>query len=64
MFANTLVSKLIYLGDKAIEEITVVTHNNECTIEIHQRLLEYVFCLHIQVVGGLIEDKEIDRFEQ
>ena len=62
VLAHTLVTKLVDLGYKTIEEVAVVTDNNQCTVEIYQCLPQNVFCLYIKMVGWLVENQQVDGF--
>ena len=64
MLTYPAVTKLIYLADKAIEEITIVTDYDKRTVEVEKRLLEHVLRLEVKMVCWLVEDKKIDRLQQ
>ena len=64
MFLDALVAKLIDLGDQTIEEISVVRNQDERAVIILESLLQDVLGLHVEMVGGLIEDEEVDWLEQ
>ena len=56
-----LMSKLIHLGYKSVEEIAVVANNYERAVECKQSLFEHVLSFEVEVVGGLVENEEVDR---
>ena len=64
MFGNFFVAELVDLGYKSIQEVTVVRYNNQSSVEILQRTFQDIFRLHIQVIGGLIQNKQIHRLQQ
>ena len=53
------VAEFVYLVHEAVQEIPVVTYNNQRAIEGCKRLLEYVLRLDIHVVGGLVKCQHI-----
>ena len=64
MLAHLATAKLIYLGDEAIEELTVVANDDDGAVELANGFLEYILGAHIEMVGGLVEDEEVDLLEQ
>ena len=50
-------TEFIYLAHQTIQEVTVVTHHDQRTVEIEQRLLQHILCLQIKMVGRLIENQ-------
>ena len=64
MLADATMAEFVHLADQTIQEVTVVTHYNQRAVEIQQRLLQYILRLEIQVVGRLIENQQIHRFQQ
>ena len=64
MFRHPLVAELVDFGYQAVEEVTVVRHHDQRTVEVEQRLFQDVFRFHVQVIRRLIEDQQVDRFEQ
>ncbi len=52
-----------FLG-QTIEEVTVVWNQNQCAIKIFQGTFENVLGAHVEVIGRLIENEQIHRFEQ
>ena len=64
MLADLAAAKLIDLADKAVEEVTVVADDDSGAVEGLHSLLEDVLGRHVEVVGGLVEDKEVDGGEQ
>ena len=64
VLAHALVAELIDFGDKAVKEITVVAHDDEGSIEIDKGLLQDVLGLYVEMVGRLVEDKEVHRLKK
>lgn len=64
MFADATMTELINFADKTIEEITVVTNHDECSVEIEQGLFQYILGLQVEVVGRLIEKQYVWRFQE
>ena len=46
------------------QEVPVVADDDERAVVVHQRLLQHVLGLHVQVVGGLVEDQQVVGVEQ
>ena len=63
MFFDHSATELIYLRYQTIEELTVVTHHNNRTVERLNGFLQHILRLHVEVVGGLIENQQVHRFE-
>ena len=64
MLTNLAAAKLIDLIYQTIEEFTVVAHDDGCSIESLDGFFQHILRLHVEVVGRLIENEEIHRFEQ
>ena len=64
MLGNFFVAELVHLGYKSVQEVTVVRYNNQSSVEILQRTFQDIFCLHVQVIGGLIQNQQIHRLQQ
>ena len=64
VLAHTLVTKLVDLGDEAVEEVAVVTHDDEGAVIVLQGLLKHVLGLEVEVVGGLVEYEQVHRLKQ
>ena len=64
VLTNLAATKLIYLIYQAIEELTVVAHDDGSAVECLDSFLQYILRLHIQVVGRLIENEQIHRLQQ
>ena len=64
VFADALVAEFVDLCDETVQEVAVMADDDEGTVKVDERLLEYVLGLHVEVVGGLVKDKEVDGFEQ
>ena len=56
--------KLIYLIYQSVEELTVVAHDDSGAVECLDGFLQHILRLHVEMVGRLIENQEIHRFEQ
>lgn len=52
------------LSDDGIEEVPVVGNDEESTGVVDERLLQDVLRLHVEVVGGFVEDQEVGRAHQ
>ena len=61
MFGYPFVAKLINLADQSVQEVTIVAHEYQCPVEVHKGLFRDVFGLHVQMVGRLIQQKQIGR---
>ena len=64
MLAHFAAAELIDFRHEAVEEVTVVADDNERAVKILQCLLEHVFRAQIEVVGRLVENEQIEGFEQ
>ena len=64
MFAYAAMAKLVDLAHQTIEEIAVVAHHDERSVEVLQGLLEHILGLEVEVVGGLVEDKQVHGLQQ
>ena len=64
VLAHMPTPKLIDLAHQSVEEFSVVRHDNGGTVERLDGLLEHIFRRHVEVIGRLVEDEEVDRFEQ
>ena len=64
MFSDPLVAEFVDFCYQAVQEITVVRHHNQRTVEVEQRLFQDIFRFHVQMVGRLVENQQVDRFEQ
>ena len=64
MFTDATMTELINLADKTIEEITVVTNHDECSVEIEQGLFQHILGLQVEVVGRLFEKQYVWRFQE
>ena len=63
VLAHSAAAELIDFRHQSVKEITVVAHHDERAVKVAQRLFENILGLEIKVVGGLVENKQIDRFE-
>ena len=64
MLSHLSASKLIDLGNEAVKEFTIVRDNDSCAVESLDGLLQHVFRGHVEVVGRLVEDEQVDRLQQ
>ena len=64
MLSYPATSKGIDLGDEAVEELAVVGNHNDGAVEGGDGLLQHILGLEVEVVGGFVKDKEVDRLEQ
>ena len=64
VLTDTLVAEFVDFCDEAVQEVTVMADDDEGAVKVDERLLEYVLGLHVEVVGRLVKDKEIDGLEQ
>ena len=64
VFADTLVPEFVDFRDETVQEVTVMADDDEGAVKVDERLLEYVLGFHVEVVGRLVKDKEVDGFEQ
>ena len=64
MLPHLSVGKFIHLAYKSVEELTVVTHDNRRSVKSLDSFLQHIFRRHVEMVGRLVEDKEVDRREQ
>ena len=55
MLTHAPVPELVDLCNKPVEEITVVAHTYERSVEVLQCLFKNILCFKVEVVGGLIE---------
>ena len=59
-----MVLKLIHLGGESLQKVAVVGDENEATFVLKQGVLEHVLRGHVKVVGGLVEDEQVEGGEQ
>ena len=64
MFPYSSASELEDLGDQTVEELTVVADDDGRTVEGANGLLQHVLRGHVEVVGRLVEDKQVYWLEQ
>ena len=64
MLRHLLIAELVDLCHQSVKEVTVVRNDDQGAVEIHQRLLEDIFGFHVEVVGRLVQNQEVDRFQQ
>ena len=64
MFAHFATTKLINLRYKSVEEFAVVTYYNCSTIEGFNGLFQHILRWHIKMVGRLVKNQQVNRFQQ
>ena len=64
MFSDPLVAEFVDFRHQSVQEITVVRHHNQRTVEVEQRLFQDIFRFHVQMVGRLVENQQVDWLEQ
>lgn len=64
VLAHTTVAEFIYLGDESVKKVAVMADGDERTVEVPQRLLEYILCFQVEMVGRLVEYKQVDRLKE
>ena len=57
-------TKLIHLGHQSVEELTVMAHDDGSTVEGLNGLFQHFLGRNVKVIGGLIENEQVDRREQ
>ena len=51
-------------GGQLVDEIAVVRNEDDRAGVLHERVEQHVFGAQVEVVGGLVEQKEIRRMQQ
>ena len=64
MLPHAAVGEGVHLGYEAVEEVAVVAHYDGRAVKGAYGLLEHVLRGHVEVVGGLVENEQVDRLEQ
>ena len=64
VFAYASVSEFVDLVDESVEELTVVADEYYRSVESLDGILEDVLRHHVEVVCGLVEDEQVDGFEE
>ena len=64
MLADATAAELVDLGDKAVEELTVVADDDGRTVEGADSLFQHVLRRHIEVVRGLVEYQQVNGLQQ
>ena len=62
MLFHFLVAEFIHLAHQPVKEITVMGYHDKRTVKVKQSQFQDIFCLHVEVIGRLIENQQIDRF--
>ena len=64
VFPHLSIAELIYFRHKSVQKITIVRYYYRRAIKSENSLFQHVFGLHVQMVCRLVENKQIDWFEQ
>ena len=64
ILAHLAATELIDTLHQAIKEVAVVAHDNHRAIEIADGLLQHILGFEVEMVGRLVENKQIDGFKQ
>ena len=64
MLAHTTSTELVNLRDEAIEELAVVRDKDGGAVKGADSLLQHILRLHVEMVRRLVEDEQIDGFQQ
>src|SRR3712207_64715 len=64
MLTYPTAAKLINLIYQPVEELSVVAHNDGCTVKGLDSFLENVLRRHVQMVGRLVENQQVDRLQE
>ena len=64
MLFHLATTKLEDLGDQSVKEVTVVGDDDRRAVECFDGFFQHIFRWHVEVVGRLIEDKQVDGLEQ
>ena len=64
MLLHLAAAKLIDLGHQPIQEFTVVTDDDGRAVESPDGLLQHILRSHIQMIGRLVENQQVDRLQQ
>jgi len=59
--SGSLIADLQYFGGQSVEEIPVMTHENQGPFVIMQRIHQDIFGSNIQMIGGFIQQQTIRR---
>ena len=64
MLPDLATSELIDFRYESVQELTVMADDDGGTVESLDGFLQHILGRHVQMVGGLIENQEIDGFQQ
>ena len=64
MFAHLSAAKLVHLIHQSVQKLAVVADENHGAVERLNGFFEHVLRAHVEVVGWLVENQEIDGLEQ
>ena len=64
MLAHAVLTELIHLVHNAVEEVAVMRYDDDRAVKRLDGLLQHIFAGHVQVVGGLVEDEQVDGLQQ
>ena len=63
MLLHVSAAKFIHLLDKAVEEVAVVRNYDYCAVEILDSIFQYILGAHVEMIGGLIHDEQVDGLQ-
>ena len=64
MLFHLTASKLIDLRNQSVEELTVMTHYDGCSVKGTNSLFQHILRCHIQMVGRFIKYQQVYWFKQ
>ncbi len=64
VFPHGAVAEFVDLRHQSVEEVTVVADHDDRAVETLNGVFEHILRGHVQVVGGLVEDEQVDGFEE
>ena len=64
MLAHGASAELVHLRNETVEELAVVADDDSRAVEGVDSLFQHLLRCHVQVVGRLVEDEQVHRFEQ
>ena len=62
--AHRMIAEVVNLVHQAVKKIAVVRNKDQRSIVVPQRFFKHIFGTHIEVVGRLVEDEHVHRFEK
>ena len=64
VLSHLAATKLIYLLHQSVKELAVVAHDDGRAVKSLDGFFQHILGLHVQVIGRLIENQEVDRLQQ